>query len=374
MNDNSAPRKKIILEKIVPSTCGANAVLSRNNTKVRVFDAATGGNEVTFSGADNVFANSSLPKPLWVQGHTASTTMRDVELKLEALGVGCPDQVRFTVLWVAVSSDHGGIAELDNSARTMYGAQIVPPPNYNLGQHLFCAPTMLREGRASEFLGSVSPLDFVPSQFSSASSPLRLRRDRQGDMIYWGPNGNENSYQPYADGDDTSPDQLRDDDPQSGASNGVIYDIDCPSITIWGLATNSIVRHRCNFKEWADWDGTRCSTKDEWYTAQSYKKTGSWDSGTSTGVGSKTLSDSGKSWTTNMWSPGGVKTMSAPYPTNEVVSNTGTTLTCRDTWSPMPSVGCKYEVINTSTWTVVNDVGGDNQNADGQIQTTWNLE
>ena len=56
---NNAPRKKITLASTAAS---GNVTLTRNNTKVKVFTAATGGTEITFNGIDNKFAVSTCPK------------------------------------------------------------------------------------------------------------------------------------------------------------------------------------------------------------------------------------------------------------------------------------------------------------------------
>jgi hypothetical protein len=56
-----------------------------------------------------------------------------------------------------------------------------------------------------------------------------------------------------------------------------------------------------------------------------------------------------------------------------VTSNDPNTLTVAINWYNLPSSGV-YSVINTSTFTVVNDVSGDNKNADGETKITWNLQ
>jgi len=39
-----------------------------------------------------------------------------------------------------------------------------------------------------------------------------------------------------------------------------------------------------------------------------------------------------------------------------------------------PMTGTEYEVINTSTWGLDNEVSGDNISADGTTNITWDLE
>jgi len=382
-NDNNAPRKKIILGSVSPSSWTGDVKLTRNNTKVKVFDASSGGTEITFNGTDNKFGDTNLPKPLWVQGDSGSGSMRDVELKLETQSPApsCSDKVKFTVLWVTVSTDHSGSLETDNSARNAYSNFVVPPPDYTLGHHLFCtyhsgfSPQTGWNGRGSEFLGAVEPSDLVPSDFSTDPEVLHLAREIVDGNEFWGANGNENS-SGASSGGDTSNATYRDDDPQGGGSGGTVYDFDLPGIcAVWGPPTNTIHRFRLNFREWADWDGTRCSEKKEWYTRQSYKKTGSADSGTASSGTASTLADTSKSWSANGWAPGVVKIQSGTGAgqVRRITSNTSTTITVTNNWSVTPDNTSVYEIINTSTWTLVNDVSNDNKNADGTTNITWDL-
>lgn len=103
------PRMKIILQKIQPETWTGNAVLAWSSTKVKVFTAATGGTEIS---SPYTVANSALSKDLWVEGATASGSLRDVELKLSPQNLSsCADTVKFTVvtaqvLEISFTGDH----------------------------------------------------------------------------------------------------------------------------------------------------------------------------------------------------------------------------------------------------------------------------
>ena len=119
-NEN-APRKKIILRKAEPDNWTGNLILTRNNTRVKVYDAQTGGNEITFNGTNNKFANNTLPKSLWVQGESASQNVRDVQLELKAEGSTTgKDLVKFTVLQVNIAFQTAG----------MGGPKVIPNPGY----------------------------------------------------------------------------------------------------------------------------------------------------------------------------------------------------------------------------------------------------
>lgn len=384
-DNNNAPRKEVILRKVEPSEWSGDVILSRDagTGKVELFHSQTGGTEIAFNGTDNRFANSELPKTLWAEGDIASSLMRDVllDLGLETPPPGYKDKVTFTVLWVNLSTDHSGSLETDNAGRDEYSALVVPPPCYTLGYHLFCtyhsdfSYQHFYNGRGSEFIGDVEPPDFIPSEFSSDPDELHLARERVSGNNFWGPNGYENSL-PTSPGDDTSGPPCRDDDPQSGGSMGVIYDHDAPGFMVFLLYPNYIIRKRTNYREWAEWDGIRCSTKKNWFTRQSYKKTGSWDFGTSTSGTANTLTDSSKSWTSGIWSPGAVKILdgTGKDQVRRVTSNTGNTITVTNNWSTIPDDTSVYELINTSTWTQVNDVSGDNVSGDGTTNITWNLQ
>ncbi|MHB0913959.1 MAG: T9SS type A sorting domain-containing protein [Armatimonadota bacterium] len=99
---NGAGRKAITLPNAGGSFSG-NLILSRNNSKLKVYDALTGGNEITFNGTDNKFPNSSLPKTLYVEGYEASDSTGDAVLTLQAENAANSDSVSFTVLWVTIT-------------------------------------------------------------------------------------------------------------------------------------------------------------------------------------------------------------------------------------------------------------------------------
>jgi len=378
-DNNSAPRKKITLLKADPSSWTGNVILSRSNSKVKVYDAASGGNEITFQNNDNKFANSILPKDLWVEGYTASDSMRDISLELYVDGnPSINDTVKFTVLWVTVTTDHGGTLETDNAARDYYSNTVVPPPDYTLGYHVFCEgagydPEGGWMARGSEFVGDVEPDDFVPSQFGGS---MNLAREDMGGYHHWGPNGNE-YWDPTGGGSDTSEWEQRDDDPQSGGSSGKIYDWDAPGLgAVFEAELTRIERLRINYEEWAVYGGIRCSEEKEWYTRQSYMRTGSLDTGTATGAGTSTLTDDTKEWDEDTWAPGIITITSgdAAGQYRRVTGNTEDTITVAESWGTQPPSGSGYIVINTSTWEPWDDVEDDNENGDGTTNTSWDLE
>ena len=379
-DDNEAPREPIILREAEGSTWSGNVVLTLTGGRVSVWDAEEGGNQITFNGQDNKFADTALPVTLWVQGDTPSDAMRDVALELAVDGdPAMSDIVRFTVLWVTVLSDHTGSMEMDNAGRDVYFACV---DSYDLGYHLSVSPATAPEEavncRGSEFIGVVQPSDFEPDLFSGG---LLLARDLLSGGAWSGTNGNgDDDWIPKSAGDDTSPWNYRDDDPQSGGSGGRIYDQDMPgSIAFYGT-TGHVFRIRFNFRAFASFQGIRCSEYLPWFTRQSYRKTGPWDSGTGTCDDPYSLTDDTKDWPEDAWVPGvaQIKTQGAPDPqARRVTANTAQAMTVRDRWLP-PWFDVTYEVIaappDDPAWTLLNDVAGDNVSGDGATALGWDLQ
>jgi hypothetical protein len=93
-------REKIIMRKVQPPSWVGDVLLTKNSTKVRVFDAVSNGTEIVFDGIHNKFANTVLEKALYVQGETYSSTPRDVTLTLTSNPGSLVDEITFTVLKV----------------------------------------------------------------------------------------------------------------------------------------------------------------------------------------------------------------------------------------------------------------------------------
>ncbi len=74
--------------------------------------------------------------------------------------------------------------------------------------------------------------------------------------------------------DDTSPNDVRDDDPQSGGSGGKVYDLDAPGVG-GGFPVGTILRIRTNFRQWATLSsgGNRLSADLQWFSRVSIIKT-----------------------------------------------------------------------------------------------------
>ncbi len=244
---NNAPRKEITLSA-QPANWNGNVVLTQSGG-VRVFSAATAGTEITFNGTDNVFAANTLPRSLYVEGVTESGEMRDVELKLEAQGLGqvASDTVKFTVLWVSqVDVSFEGELAQDNSAREAY-RQVTVADTYDMGLQQFQNPDL--RGWGLELRGLVSPPVF--------EYPLcGLQLDRDWQMRMWDAGGNpvgdpQEFSESIPPGNDTSPLEHRDDIPTDSDPYGAIYDWDTPGVTTGIAPAATVRRYRANFKAFA---------------------------------------------------------------------------------------------------------------------------
>jgi len=369
---NNAPRKKIILQ-VAPINWPGNVILSRNNTKIKIFNAVTGGTEIMFNGTDNKFATTSLPTSLWVEGATASDSMRDVELSLTPENLAaCPDKVKFTVLWVTITGKFSTTDNITNgnSAKGNYLEQTVPSRT-TLGTGQFWD----RMGSGVEFVGTVSPSDFTQSILMERDGEGRGYKGLDGQSSDWTLSPDYPNVPP---GSDTSFSNWRDDDPQSGGSGGKIYDSDDPGIfTKYNDVANYIRRSRFNFKAFATFNGTRCASFYNWYCKASYKKVAASATGTATSTSSASLTDTNQSWAIDQWKNGTVSITSGTGAVQfrQITGNTAQTVNVSPDWEPALDNTSVYLINGTNTWTQVNDVSGDNATGSGgPIPLTWNLQ
>jgi len=242
-DNNNAPRKEIILQKVVPESWTGDVVLSKHTCQgdVRLFTAKTGGDEILF---DAVFPSSSLPQHLFVQGSLQSYTMRDCTLTLDTTDMwGSEDSVKFTTLWVdPVDVAFGGQVSAANEARDAYIDRTVPKWEL-LGPQQYVNPD--EWGWGTEATGLVHPADFE-WQIS------RVFLNRNAEAKVW--DGGENLVWSFPFDEDTSLPLWRDDDPTD--SGGWIYDLDVPRCEIGVENEGTIYRYRGNFQAFATypWD------------------------------------------------------------------------------------------------------------------------
>jgi hypothetical protein len=266
--NNAAPRREIIARPTPVDT------LLTKTAKVKVFDAEVEGNELSFDGVDNRLA-AGQQRSWWVQGDQSSEAMRGESLTLTPVGgVGTPDSVAFTVLWVDVSGRFSDKVSEDNNARNIYRDRTTAK-TFNLNGPL---QTDDRWGYGVEIVGAVGPKDFDDKIYLAKDIDFyyfddqtrRAHDDEALEDIMGTKSG--------LPGNDTSNPPLRDDDPNP---NGRIFDLDIAGMPLADNDVGDIVRFRANWKSYAIFfDGInkiRCSDFYGWYTAQSYVKTAAND-------------------------------------------------------------------------------------------------
>ena len=270
-DNNDAPRLKVTVDvSNPPANWNGTITLTSPSSSIQVFDASTGGNVIAFDGTHNVFSKASLPVTLYVQGQSSSSTMGDVQLKAQADTNGGSDTANLTVLWCdqptikLTTSDH---VSPDDLAKQGYidffigRDQLGGPFESKIGTFTSCGA----EGRATVY----------PSNFDNSSFDLKLDQDTQNRLyINSMPNtdGKVGGYETFSQtvngtkGNDTAPNDLRDDDQMK---IGAVYQIDDPGLnTISQEPQGTIYRMRFLAKNFANItiNGTivRCSPVTEY--------------------------------------------------------------------------------------------------------------
>jgi len=110
---------KITLQKVEPTALTGTVTLKANSGggNIKVWTSSTKGTEVTLPKTYST--PSELPKDLWVEGYSASTSVpRDVELGLEYVveGQTFDDKVKFTVVDVGITQPVGSLDAAKNAS------------------------------------------------------------------------------------------------------------------------------------------------------------------------------------------------------------------------------------------------------------------
>lgn len=91
--------------------------------------------------------------------------------------------------------------------------------------------------------------------------------------------------------------------------------------------------------------------------------------------GDNTITDNNKAWGTNLWAPGIVwYSIFTLMEIRRIESNTSTTVTAESNWDISPMLDTVFEVLTTATWSLNNEITGDNISGDGTTNITWDLE
>lgn len=175
-------------------------------------------------------------------------------------------KIKFSVLWVVLSLRYGNnltISE-DNAGKTTF-VGLLGDANLGLrrGTPHPAAPSWVT---AVEIVGNVLPSDFTGNiTLTRRTDSLRVYSEK---VVVRKGGGHG----------DTSDPTLRDDDPQSGMSNGKVYDLDAPGIgTAPTAPVGRINRDRTNFTQWAMFGNMKVSADLQWYTRTSIQKTAGGD-------------------------------------------------------------------------------------------------
>lgn len=227
-----------------------NLVLTKNSDNVRVFDAPSGGNEITFNGSDNVFPASTQETDLYVEGAMYSSSMGDVTLTLtadgESGGSGGADTVNFTVVWAdAPDVAFSGTVSADNDKIDTY-VEWTEANTDALGMQKFNPD----EGETDPTwgYGYQSRAYVFPPDFNYPGSNLEIGRYWVA-SFYAGTSGSvpTESY----DEDDTSSPEFQDSTPTDSNPQGWIYDLDAPRMQRYEAGVLEIQRMRANFETYA---------------------------------------------------------------------------------------------------------------------------
>ncbi|HEX8567991.1 MAG TPA: hypothetical protein VF648_20300 [Pyrinomonadaceae bacterium] len=200
-----------------------------------------------------------------IRGITESSTKDNMEFKATYTKpnnqIVTLDTENFTVISVTLSLRTSGTVSSDNAGRTAYNSAY-NTTSLGLIQH----SSLPGWFTGVEIVGTVAPNDF--------SDLIVLKREVLGARKFDDMTLVETTPQ----GDDTSFPQFRDDNPQSGGSNGKVYDLDGP-----GIGNNSnnpigtIGRLRANFRGYATVDGNQVSGDLFWFTRVSVRKISNGD-------------------------------------------------------------------------------------------------
>jgi hypothetical protein len=201
-----------------------------------------------------------------IKGVTESSTANNIKLEASA-GSTTLATVNFTVVEVMLSLRYGNNLEVspDNAKLNNW---VLGTGTKSLGLLFSNTDQLPKRWRTCvEIVGSVKPTNFTGA----------ITLVREWDYRAY---NNQTLIDSATAKPDTSKDTFRDDDPQSGGSNGKVYDLDGPGYSsIASDPVGAIFRLRNNFRQWAVISGTnnRLSSTLEWFSRVSITKMSSGD-------------------------------------------------------------------------------------------------
>jgi hypothetical protein len=211
--------------------------------------------------------NISQTTTVTIKGKTESSTADNIKLEAKAGGQSLGVPRIFTVVSVTLSLRYGAGLQVstDNSARSAFTDCIGSTD----------LKTLLGTGTCGalwrttvEVVGVVRP--------SNLTGTIVLHRQVVDKRSY----DDMTLIDSQSNVPDDSPSEFRDDDPQSGASGGKVYDLDGPATgSTSQTPINGIRRRRVNYRQWATLgaNGAKLSNDFSWYTRMSIIKTSNGD-------------------------------------------------------------------------------------------------
>jgi hypothetical protein len=204
-----------------------------------------------------------------IKGITESDTRNNIRIEAKDDQGKKLDDEDFSVLWVTITIRTSGSISSDNDAKTVIGqVQGNSSPSLGTIYHSGARAAIGKFwGNGVELVGTVAPKNF--------DKKVNLDRARVGVAYFLGVNNSpETGNSGGAQGDTSNP-VLRDDDPRP---NGKIYDYDAPGIALPpSMAVGTPRRQRINLREFAMYNGKKCSDDFFWFSRISIVKTAGQD-------------------------------------------------------------------------------------------------
>jgi hypothetical protein len=224
---------------------------------------SSGSGSAKFDDGTTSRTVSAATQTVTVEGVSASSAVDNIQLSAaQTQGGTVLGSANMSVVSVAITINAGTSESPspDNAAGYRYSG-IVGGSN-NLGSVVKpSSPQMCAEG--VELVGAVTP--------SGYTGQVMLLRNIVSDSQFSGAGG-ATAVAPKPTGVDDSDPRNRDDDPQSGGSNGKVYDLDVPAVGTTNSA--NVVRVRFNFLEYSvlasDSSKTQIGTLN-WFSRSSCK-------------------------------------------------------------------------------------------------------
>lgn len=231
--------------------------------------ATSGSGVAKFDSNGLTTLNISQTTTVTIRGKTESSTANNMKLDAKATSQSLGFKT-FTVVKVDLSLRTGdsNTVSMDNAGRADYFSCT---GSVSLGTYLTTGDCARTWSTGVEVVGTV-----LPSNFSGLIVIHRTLVDKR---VY---DGNNNLIENVSNqGDDSDP-GFRDDDPQSGGSNGRVYDLDGPGVgTVQSDPTGTVRRKRANYRQWATLgsNGGKVSGTSDllWFSRVSVIKIGSSD-------------------------------------------------------------------------------------------------